>query len=331
MSDTSNPGPAPTNNAPPSNPAPTNNAPPVNPSVAREVPIDREPVARPNPLGPQTPDKPVAEARREAVQRAFDRANKTAPPAEKTPPRAPPKAAEAKPGHNQPPDETPPERFDLRKRPTDDQPRDRGRFAPRAPREEGQPAAAAVPGRAPGVPGQAQKPGWQSLPETEPFRQPPARMSEQAKAEWHTTPASVRADLNRMQDEFVKAYRVYKNDFDEMSKIRHFHKMATDHGTTLAQALTNYVGMEQKLRADPVAGLDVIVNNLNLRTPDGQKLGLRDIAYHVLSQSPEQLRQLQMGNQDRGLAADPAADAYSAAVRSDAVRDRRFRRQPPAF
>ena len=82
-----------------------------------------------------------------------------------------------------------------------------------------------------------------------------------------------------------------------MSKIRHFHKMATDHGTDLNTALTNYTGMEQKLRADPVAGLDMIVNNLNLRTPEGEKIGFRDIAYHVLSQSPDQLRQLQMGNQ----------------------------------
>jgi TolA-binding protein len=45
-----------------------------------------------------------------------------------------------------------------------------------------------------------------------------------------------------------------------------------------------------------VGGLDVIVNNLGLKAPDGSKIGLRDIAYHVLSQSPEQLKQLQIGN-----------------------------------
>ena len=75
--------------------------------------------------------------------------------------------------------------------------------------------------------------------------------------------------------------------------------MAKQHGTTLERALTNYVGMEQKLRADPIAGLDQIVNNLGLKTPDGQRIGLRDIAYQVLSQSPEQLRQPQMGNQQQ--------------------------------
>ena len=73
--------------------------------------------------------------------------------------------------------------------------------------------------------------------------------------------------------------------------------MAQEHGTTLQQALDNYVGIEQKLREDPIAGLDVIVNNLGLTDPETkQRIGLRDIAYHVLSQSPEQLKQVQYGN-----------------------------------
>jgi hypothetical protein len=72
--------------------------------------------------------------------------------------------------------------------------------------------------------------------------------------------------------------------------------MATDHGTTLDRALSNYVSMEQKLRQDVIGGLDIIVNNLNLRTPDGQKLGLRDIAYHLLNQTPEQHKLVQQQN-----------------------------------
>jgi hypothetical protein len=81
-----------------------------------------------------------------------------------------------------------------------------------------------------------------------------------------------------------------------MNKVRPFHDLATKHGTTLQRALTNYVNMETKLRQDPIGGLDVIVSNLNLRSPDGQKLTFRDIAYHVLSQSPEALKTMQMGN-----------------------------------
>jgi len=81
-----------------------------------------------------------------------------------------------------------------------------------------------------------------------------------------------------------------------MNSIRHYHDMAQKHGTTLDRALNNYVSMEEKLRTDVIGGLDVIVNNLNLRTADGQKLGLRDIAYHIATQSPEALQQVQSRN-----------------------------------
>jgi hypothetical protein len=101
-----------------------------------------------------------------------------------------------------------------------------------------------------------------------------------------------------MHDEFGKAYQAYRGAHDAFQPIARFHQMAQEHGTTLEKALTNYVGIEQKLRSDPIAALDTIVNNLGLTDPQtNQRIGLRDIAYTVLSQSPEQLRQLQMGNQ----------------------------------
>jgi hypothetical protein len=259
---------------------------------AREIPINENPTHSPNPVR-QAPEKPLAKADsiRDAVQRAYDRANKTAPEPKAAP--EPAKAAKAKIGHNQPPEDTPQERLDLKRRP-DDQPRDRGRFAPReAVQNDVQTRANGVQNAATPQPGAPMR----QLPPTAPYAAAPQRFSERAKAEWAAAPETVRADVHRMQEEFVKAYKVYKNDFDEMSKIRHFHKMATDHGTDLNTALTNYTGMEAKLRADPVAGLDMIVNNLNLRTPEGERIGFRDIAYHVLSQSPDQLRTLQMGNQ----------------------------------
>ena len=81
-----------------------------------------------------------------------------------------------------------------------------------------------------------------------------------------------------------------------MNTIRPFHQMATQQGTTLDRALGNYVSMEQKLRADVIGGLDVIIHNLNLRAPDGSKLGLRDIAWHILNQSPEQHKLVQNTN-----------------------------------
>ena len=273
----------------------------------REAVIDPGP-NRPAPVGPQTPDKTPQQRRSEtasdAVKAAFERAQN--PPAKQArPPRddkPAPKAADAKAGHNQPPEETP--KLDLKKRPDQQaQPRgDRGQFAPRQ-KDESQT----------GIVGHAQQNAqnaqnaqngqngqqYQRLPPHAPFAEPPQRVSEAARRDWAATPETVRGDIHRLHQEADGIYRRYRGDFETMETIRPFHQMAQQHGTTLQKALNNYVSMEHKLRADPIAGLDVIVNNLNLRAPNGQKLTFRDIAYHVLSQSPEQLKQLQQGNQQQ--------------------------------
>jgi hypothetical protein len=273
------------------------------PAPANETVIETNPTTAPNPVGGQAPDKPGGdidgsrhrpESRREAIQRAFDRANnppaKDARPAEK--PAA--KPAEAKPGHNNPPEET--EKLNLKKRPDDqrtEQPRgDRGQFAPREAQQPGQ----QQPGAQQRPPGQQQRPNVVQLPDGAPYREPPQRMAEHAKRDWASAPESVRGEVHRMQQEFADAYQRYRADHEAMNPIRHFHQMATEHGTTLDRALSNYVSMEQKLRSDVIGGLDIIVNNLNLRTPDGQKLGLRDIAYHILNQTPEQHKLVQTQN-----------------------------------
>ena len=108
----------------------------------------------------------------------------------------------------------------------------------------------------------------------------------------------MRGDIHRMHHEFNQAYQQYRGAAEAFQPVARFHQMAQQHGTTLEKALDNYTGIEAKLRKDVVAGLDSIVNNLGLTDPQtGQRIGLRDIAYHVLSQSPEQLQQVQMGNQ----------------------------------
>jgi hypothetical protein len=285
------------------------------PAAANEVPINPNPTTVPNPIGSQAPEKPVGdiegskhrpESRREAIQKAFDRASNPPPKTARPPqeaPRAAPKPAEAKPGHNKPPED---EKLNLKQRPQEgDRPRgERGQFAPRQAAETAAAtlrtqtqAPSQAKAQAPPQTAQAAQAQPRTLPPHAPFAAPPVRMSERARRDWADTPETVRGDIHRIQSEFAKAYNYYKADHEAMKPIKHFAKMAEEGGTTLERALTHYVGMEQKLRADPIAGLDVIVNNLGLKDPQtGQRLGLRDIAYYVLNQSPEQLRQVQQGN-----------------------------------
>jgi hypothetical protein len=261
--------------------APPGSAPSAAP--VNEVVINETPVNPPTPIGSQAPEKPAAEARKESIKAAFDRANnpQKTKPAEKPAP----KAAEAKPGHNQPPEET--EKLDLKKRPSDPPRAEGGRFAPHA-----QGAQNTAQAQANGAQTQARN----ALPENTPYREPPPRFSEGGKSDWANTSENVRGDVYRMHQEFNKAYQQYRGAHEAFQPIAHFHQMAQEHGTTLDRALHNYVSMEHKLRQDLVGGLDIIVNNLNLRTADGQKLGLRDVAYHILNQSPEQHKLVQNQN-----------------------------------
>ena len=269
--------------------APQGSAPPAAPN---EAVINENPTSSPNPIGSQAPPAPTGdiegskhrpESRREAIQGAINKAYERAANPEVKPERQarqpPAKPAEAKPGHNNPPKDEP-EKIDLRKRPeTQEQPRDRGRFVSRETVEQQVPEK--PPTKAP------------ELPRGAPYREPPLRMADHAKREWANTPESVRGEVHRIQKEFVQAYNYYKGAHEAFKPVERFHQMAQQHGTTLEKALSNYVSMEQRLRADPIAGLDIIVNNLGLKTPDGQPIGFRDIAYHVLSQTPEQVRMLQ--------------------------------------
>jgi len=299
------------------------------------VQINQNPTNSPNPVGPQAPQAPVgdlegskhrpqsrAETVRESLKAAYDRAVNPPSKVQKSAESA--KSAEpakAKSGHNNPPEETP--KFNLKKRPDDQeqapassaQPRgERGQFAPRTAKDAVGTAAANLRGQAQQPAQQAaqpQQPARQNqtappipkLPDHAPFAQPPVRMGERARRDWAGTPESVRGDIHRIQAEFAKAYQFYKDDHEAYKPIKHYAKMAEEHGTTLVEALDNFVGMEHKLRADPIAGLDVIVNNLGLKDPEtGRRLGLRDISYYVLQQSPEQLQQIQNANTQQAAA-----------------------------
>jgi hypothetical protein len=275
------------------------NMPPPVPAPApqqAEVPVNPNPVSTPAPIGSQAPDK-VAEAssRRESIQKAFAKARTDNPP----------QPRRAKVGDNHPPEPIDPEKptIDLKKRPDDqpqvkaaDKPKDQrdraehGHFAPR--QQEGHQPPTTDRGVAP------QQPGVQhaQLPANAPYREPPQRMHERAKADWHATPESVRGDIYRAQGEFQKAYQTFKGDHEVMNTIRPFHEMARQQNTTLERALNNYVSMENKLRQDPIAGLDTIVYNLNLQAPDGTRLTFRDLAWHHLNQTPEQQELLKNQN-----------------------------------
>lgn len=273
--------------------APTASPPPTN-----EVVVNPNPTSMPPPVGQQAPDRPVEDrppSRREALDKAFAKARENAKPREaKMGDNNPPETMERErqPAPTKKPKDAPPPPIDLKKRPSDQPaaqsaPRERaehGHFAPRATDQRTENGS------------QISRSPVKRLPVSAPYAEAPGRMGEHAKNEWHATPESVRGEVHRMHHEFSNAYNKFRGDHEEMNRVRPFHELAQKHGTTLQKALTNYVNMETKLRNDVVGGLDMIINNLNLRTPDGRQLGLQDVAWHIVNQTPEQRQLLQSKN-----------------------------------
>lgn len=121
------------------------------------------------------------------------------------------------------------------------------------------------------------------------YKEPPAGFDPAAKGEWEAVPESVRGAMHRRAQEMEQGIAKYRADAQEYEPVKKYAEMAKQSGTTLDQALSRYVQMEEGLRRDPIAGLEAVVANLGLKGPNGQPATLRDIAAHIMGQKPDQL------------------------------------------
>ena len=93
---------------------------------------------------------------------------------------------------------------------------------------------------------------------------PPARFSPAAKAEWDTAPETLRAEVSRMEKEFMAGFAKYKIAAERDASLAEFHGRAAKGGTTVKEALSKYINLEDQLRADPIKGLEIICQNVGL-------------------------------------------------------------------
>jgi hypothetical protein len=244
-------------------PAAADSAPAPAPQAEPEV------VSLPNPIdvAPQPAPEPKAEpAKVPSTREAIDKALKTVEAkqaAEKKPEAKPP--AEVKAEAKAPKVEAKPEPAKA------DEGRDpvTGKFTPKAGTEK--PADAVKPVDAP-------KPSHTA-------EDAPARFTETAKAKWASADPEIRGEVRRMERELTEGYQKHREKAEKWDGLKELDDLATKSGTTVKDAMTRYVVMEQKLRGDLLGGLEDVVS----KATDG-KYSLRDIAAHVMGQKPEEVQ-----------------------------------------
>lgn len=130
----------------------------------------------------------------------------------------------------------------------------------------------------------------------------PARFLQKAKEQWLSAPREVRQEVSRITQEYdreIETHRQAKASWDELAD---YDARARQSGTTLKQAVTQYVAMEDAFRSDPANGFRALMGNLQIGPV--QAIG------HVLRAagvSPQQLMQhmSQNPNEYTALASQP--------------------------
>jgi hypothetical protein len=107
---------------------------------------------------------------------------------------------------------------------------------------------------------------------------PPTRFSADAKAAWDEAPEVVRAEVSRMEREFLTGFAKHRAAAERDGSLAEFHQMAARGKTTVKEALSRYVNLENQLRADPVKGLEIICQNVGM--------SLHEVAAKVLGLAP---------------------------------------------
>jgi hypothetical protein len=128
---------------------------------------------------------------------------------------------------------------------------------------------------------------------------PPARFSKAAQEAWAASPPAVQAEVARMEAELTKGLSEYQQRFEPLKR---FDEMARAGGTTLDRALEAYVGAENLLRQDPVAGVFQIFKNMGSN---------RQQVVGILNEAARRLGLTSGGQGGEAAAADPR-DAHIA-------------------
>jgi hypothetical protein len=165
--------------------------------------------------------------------------------------------------------------------------------------------AAEAPKEAPvdAKPEEVAKPEGEAKPETpvvkpedrKPWHEAPSRFSVDAKASWESAPDPVKAEVHRALSELEQGYQKHRQSAEAYQELADYDRMAKQSGTTVKQAMDNYVGIEKLLMSDPFAGMERIVSNLGIRNPDGRPMTLHDFAARVLDQEPNEQLSRQNG------------------------------------
>lgn len=102
----------------------------------------------------------------------------------------------------------------------------------------------------------------------------PARFMKESHGDWEKVPESIRAETHRAVTELEAGIAKHKEGSERWTELAEFDAMAKQHGTTVKQALANYIQADQLFARDPVKGVEHILK--------ARGIDIHEFAEHIL-------------------------------------------------
>ncbi len=134
-----------------------------------------------------------------------------------------------------------------------------------------------------GKPEKTEKPAESAADKPKPIADAPARFSPDAKAAWATTPDPIKSEIVRTFRELEGGLREYQQ---VLEPLKSHIALAKQHGTTIHQALDNYLGVERALRGQDVQQKLTAIEGIF----ETAGISPRDYAAHIAGQKPDQVQ-----------------------------------------
>jgi hypothetical protein len=113
---------------------------------------------------------------------------------------------------------------------------------------------------------------------------PPPYMSDDSKKRWSNVPHAVRRDFEKREAQVAEVTKRY-------DRLRDFDELATSNGRDLRDSLATVHRFENMMRANPIAALNMALQESGPRKADGSPLSIEDVAHHIVSLGPQGYQQ----------------------------------------
>jgi len=122
--------------------------------------------------------------------------------------------------------------------------------------------------------------------------QAPEKFLPDAREKWLNVPKPVQRDIDNMAREHEAEVTQLREATQRYESIRQFDELAQSNGRDLTESLTKLNEIENVMQQNPYAGLNMILQEIGPRKPDGSPVSLYEVAQFVAQQGPDKWQQM---------------------------------------